>query len=143
MTYASFIENVKNEELPGTFVLKENRVVSSNEDGEVELLLDSIRKDLSEPEFYSNFALLETIELMQGAVIKEKPHYEKSEQFMCLVEGEMSIIMVPHVFRQEVSGGKYSDDYKELEGDGLFLGLANTIKAINSSPINFFYPNIR
>ena len=41
------------------------------------MYLESIRKDLVEPEFYSNFAKLETIELIQGAMIKEKPHYEK------------------------------------------------------------------
>ena len=40
-------------------------------------LLDTIIQDLVEPEFYANFAKLEAIELMQGAKINEKPHYEK------------------------------------------------------------------
>lgn len=44
---------------------------------QIELKLESIRKDLVVPEFYDNFAKLETIELMQGAEINEKPHYEK------------------------------------------------------------------
>lgn len=66
---------------------------------------------MEEPEFYANFAKLETIELIQGAQIREKPHYETSEQFMCLIDGTMDIILIPHVFRQEVSGGKISEQF--------------------------------
>ena len=55
----------------------------------VELFLESIKSDIVEPEFYANFAKLRTIELMQGALINGKPHYEKDEQFMCNVEGSM------------------------------------------------------
>jgi len=73
--------------------------VNKADPNQIELKLESIRKDLVVPEFYDNFAKLETIELMQGAEINEKPHYEKQEQFMCSIEGQMSIILVPHVFR--------------------------------------------
>lgn len=67
------------EELPGQHVLKESATVPTGDPDNIKLKLDSIRKDLAVPEFYDNFARLETIELMQGAEINEKPHYEKSE----------------------------------------------------------------
>ena len=79
MTYADFIQAVKTEELPGQHVLKESATVPTGDPDNIKLKLDSIRKDLAVPEFYDNFARLETIELMQGAEINEKPHYEKSE----------------------------------------------------------------
>ena len=103
-------------------------------------LLDTIIQDLVEPEFYANFAKLEAIELMQGAKINEKPHYEKQEQFICLIEGTMSTILVPHVFRQEVMGGKmdnkYFHDYDTQEEAEL-----NNDKT--TSPVNFFNPNMK
>ena len=144
MSYGDFIAMVKSEDVPGHYVMKESRVVSAAEDGELqELLLESIRKDVVEPEFYGNFAKLETIELMQGAILKEKPHYEKSEQYMCLIEGEMSIMLVPHVFRQEVAGGSYTDAYKEHESRDWMNMFENKFKARQSSPINFFNPDIK
>ena len=42
---------------------------------------------------------------MQGAVINEKPHYEVFEQLLCALEGTVEIILVPHVYRQEVASG--------------------------------------
>ena len=87
MTYAEFIEAVKTEELPGQQVLKEYGTVPTGDPDNIKLKLDSIRKDIQVPEFYDNFARLQTIELIQGAEILEKPHYEKQEQFMCSIEG--------------------------------------------------------
>ncbi len=65
--------------------------------------------DVLEPELYADFAKLETIELIQGAELNEKPKYDHSEQFMCNVEGQMELKLIPHVFRQEVMGGKESN----------------------------------
>jgi hypothetical protein len=79
MTYGEFIEAVKTEEMPGQNVLKESALVNTGDPNRLELKLDSIRKDITVPEFYDMFAKLETIELMQGAEILEKPHYEKQE----------------------------------------------------------------
>lgn len=77
MTYESFIEKVKGEDIPGQHVLRESRTIEQDDKrADPKLYLD-IKDDVVEPEFYANFAKLETIELMQGATINEKPHYEK------------------------------------------------------------------
>lgn len=81
----------------------------ATDDEDVVINLQGITKDIFEPEFYAKYAQLERIELMQGAELNNKPHYEATEQFMCLIEGSMSMILVPHVFRQEVQGGILGD----------------------------------
>ena len=75
MSYSEFIEKVKTEELPGQHVLKESRAVPLKNQEDIKMELESIRQDVMEPEFYARFAKLETIELIQGAEINEKPHY--------------------------------------------------------------------
>ena len=118
MTYQEFIQSVKEEKLPGQNVLKESRTVKvegATEDDDIKLHLENLQKVVEEPEFYGNFAKLETIELIQGADIYEKPHYESQEQFMCNIEGDMSIILIPHIFRQEVAGGKGNQEFHEHE----------------------------
>ena len=49
---------------------------------------------------------------------------------MCSVEGKMDIILVPHVFRQEVAGGKKNIHFTEHNKLDMFTGLSNAIKAI-------------
>ena len=51
------------------------------------------------PKFYSDVAELEGIEVIQGQGFKDKPHYAKKEQVMCAIDGEVKIVMVPHVNR--------------------------------------------
>lgn len=63
---------------------------------------------------------------------------------MCLVDGTMSIILVPHVFRQEVSGGAtHNTMFHEYEKPKDFQHIANAVGAVNGSPINFFDPDIK
>ena len=65
MTYGELLHKIQTEKRPGSFVLRDSRTIDDfNYKGELKLELDEIRKDLVEPEFYSNFALLETIELI-------------------------------------------------------------------------------
>lgn len=69
-----------------------------------------------------------------GSHYVEKPHYEKQEQIMCAVEGKMSIVMIPHVNRQEVHAAEMEDSmYWEPE--------ETAAAQINGSPVNFFVPN--
>lgn len=51
------------------------------------------------PEFYHEVAELEGIELIQGSKFVGKPHYERKEQIMCVVDGKVDIVLVPHVNR--------------------------------------------
>lgn len=55
--------------------------------------------DIAFPEFYKEIAELEGIEFMQGSYMIEKPHYERREQLMCIIDGMMDIKMVPHFNR--------------------------------------------
>ena len=61
--------------------------------------LENIEKDIIAPSFLSEYAKLESIELIQGAMINEKSHYESFEQLMCIVEGTLEMILVPHIYR--------------------------------------------
>ena len=63
--------------------------------------------------FYKNVSALEGVELMQGSLIIERPHYEKREQLMCLIDGVMDIFIIPHVQRQEVYAGEGDTYYIE------------------------------
>jgi len=69
-----------------------------------------------------------------GAHYVEKPHYEKQEQILCSIEGHMSVVMIPHVNRQEVHAAEMKDSLY-FEED------ATAAEQVNGSPVNFFIPN--
>ena len=75
------------------------------------------------------------MELLQGAHFVDKPHYEKQEQIMCAVDGELSLVLVPHVNRQEVYSG-------ELEGSIYSDPSLNRLEQSNVAPVNFFIPKL-
>jgi len=53
---------------------------------------------------------------------------------MCSIEGRMSIVMIPHVNRQEVHAAEMKDSlYWEAD--------ASAAEQINGSPVNFFVPD--
>jgi hypothetical protein len=54
---------------------------------------------------------LESIEFYQGAHFVDKPHYSRNEQIMCPIEGGLSIMLVPHINRQEVYSGKLMEGF--------------------------------
>ena len=81
-------------------------------------------------------------------MINEKAHYEIFEQLMCAVEGTLEIILVPHVYRQEVANGRNTNrnyfeydvkTYKEL----LIERPEYKDYVKRTSPIDFFRPNQR
>lgn len=95
MTYDQFLQEVEKETFPGSHVLKEDRRDSTSG----QLLLNNILKDIEIPEFYRDVSELEGVELYQGSVMFDKPHYKKREQIMCVVEGFADFELVPHVNR--------------------------------------------
>jgi hypothetical protein len=100
------------------------------------LITDKLRKDIELPYFYDDVADLDDLEFFMGSHFVDKPHYEKQEQIMCAIEGHLSVIMIPHVNRQEVYAGQMKDSvYHEKETDDQ--------KQINVSPVNFFIPNMK
>ena len=52
-------------------------------------LINEIKPHINMPRFYSDIALLEDIEIMQGNGFKDKPFYLKQEQFICSVDGSV------------------------------------------------------
>lgn len=95
--YAQFLQAFKSEKFPGMVVMKDD----TRENGIAAKLL----QDVIIPPFYHDISELEGVEIMQGSHFIDKPHYEKKEQIMCLLDGHMDIILVPHIYRQEVYAG--------------------------------------
>jgi hypothetical protein len=95
--------------------------------------------DIILPDFYKDIAELEGITFIQGSYLIEKPHYDRKEQFVCLIDGRMDMRLVPHFNRQEVYAGKDIVNTKYNDA-----GQGNQPKhedQVNTSPINFFAPN--
>ena len=68
----------------------------------------------------------------------EKPHYEKKEQFMCVIDGQVDVITIPYIYRQEVyAGHSYGSPY-----DMAILGLLTEEQQLNVCPVNFFAPDL-
>lgn len=102
LKYGDFVKQVKDESEPGLVVIKDSRRKSKGEGGHAEvgdLELKKLMDDITMPDFYKDISELEGIDFMQGSYMIEKPHYEKREQLMCLVDGRMDIKLVPHFNR--------------------------------------------
>ena len=69
-------------------------------------MLGKLLGDVIIPDFYRDISELEGVDFMQATYMIEKPHYEKREQLLCLVDGMMDLRMVPHFNRQEVYAGR-------------------------------------
>ena len=66
----------------------------------------------------------------------DNAHYEKADQFLCVIDGGAMIRMVPHVNRQEMYvGEKYTFFHPNRE-------VENTVDLEpNESPVNLFKPD--
>ena len=91
--------------------------------------------DVRIPTFYDKIADLESLTLYQGSHFVDSPHYEKQEQLICAVDGALSVVLVPHINRQEVYPG-------QLKGTSYFDPTLALEDQINVSPVNFFLPNM-
>lgn len=63
---------------------------------------EKLLSDVVVPDFYRDVATLESLVFYQGSHFVDKPHYDKTEQIMCAIDGALSIALIPHVSRQEV-----------------------------------------
>lgn len=63
-------------------------------------------------------------------------HYEKEEQFICAIEGTISLKIIPHIYRQEVYAGKDKIIKKGNKAAGED-DIKEAVK-VNYSPVNFF-----
>jgi len=117
------------EKSPGSFVLKDDR-----RDGG---LIEKIIGDIDLPEFYHDISELEGIELIQGSHFIDRPHYDKKEQIMCAIDGQLDIVLVPHINRQEVYAG---ESLLESPYDNSQSGGESGFDQMSVSPVNFFMP---
>ena len=136
--YKFILNDIEKQEFPGEIVVKESSTGQSGEGAD--MLHSKLLNDIVIPAFYHDVAELEGVELYQGSVLFDRPHYIKKEQLLCVVEGFMDIALIPHVNRQEVyagqniKGGMYANgwyQHPEPEMD------------IATSPINFFAPKVK
>jgi hypothetical protein len=101
MGYGLFLDSIAGESVPGQHTMKEGRRWEDSSAGHVkdELILKNIMQDIDMDSlsFYKDVAEIEGIELMQGSLMVERPHYEKREQLICLLDGVMDMFIVPHV----------------------------------------------
>jgi hypothetical protein len=67
----------------------------------------------------------------------ERAHYQRKDQFVCVVDGGAHIKLVPHINRQEMYAGKgTSGTYFDGKGK-------RPLKvAVNESPVNLFDPDL-
>lgn len=73
--------------------------------------------------------------LFQGVHFVVKPHYERQEQIMCSVDGVISLVLVPHIYRQEL----YTD---ELKTSMYYDKKMATKDQPNVASVNFFVPQL-
>ena len=138
-----FIESMMHEYMPGTYALKlELKNLGDILGNYVDLnnILKNIMKDIIEPSFISDISQLQYVELILGTELQEKPHYQKKEQIICMIDGSARFKMVPHVFRQEVYTGKNISDSPYYDGDDTNPGNKDDIH--NTSPVNFLDPDV-
>lgn len=58
---------------------------------------------------------------------------------MCIIDGTLKILMVPHIFRQEVYAGKGVEESPYYDGN-MHVD-ADPADISNTSPVNFFAPD--
>lgn len=78
----------------------------------------------------SEVSKLSSAYIVQGKSWIERPHYEEHEQFLCSVEGVMTVKLVAHVYRQEIMAGKMNGSYFEHTDNKAFNA--------RTSPLNLF-----
>ena len=64
-----------------------------------------LEQDIKKPEFYDGIAQLEGIQITQGQFFIDKAQYSRFDQFLCMVDGEATLRLVPHINRPEMYAG--------------------------------------
>ena len=96
---------------------------------------DRLKADIIVPDFYDVIADVKSVDFYQGSHFVTKPHYDRQEQMMCAIDGRLSVMLVPHIYRQEV----YADDLK----DSIYFDKKLLSKdQPNVAAVNFFMPNL-
>lgn len=133
MTYQMFLDKQGSEKFAAQYAMR-HEVTDTG-------LFERLLKVIKPPKWYTDVSELESIVIYQGQAMIDKPHYEKKEQIMCAVDGDIKMYLVPHLNRQEIYCNQKMEDssYDERKYDSSLYGSQNI--NVNTSPINFFSDN--
>jgi len=103
------------------------------------VIYHTFKDDIRLPSFLEDFSYLQGTDIMQGHMFLIPPHYEKFEQFLCQIEGDIHLKLISPIYRQEVYAGQPIEEMF-INEDG--LQRVQKPVAINQSPVNFFQPDL-
>jgi hypothetical protein len=101
-------------------------------------------EDIAFPEFYHDMANYMGMQFTQGQFFVDNAHYERADQFLCVVDGSAMIRLVPHINRQEMYVGEKYSYFHPNRQEVKEMSLRP-----NESPVNLFkpdfdtYPNVK
>lgn len=91
--------------------------------------------------FFSDIADLSSVDLIQGHFFQSLAQYEKEEQILCSLEGNLTVRLGSPIYRQEVYAG--DDMYVSYTKHGGNKTTEEMWKREqNESPVNFFSPDL-
>ncbi len=92
-----------------------------------------LQQDIKVPEFYDGIAQFEGLQVTQGQYFIDKAQYSRLDQFLCMVDGEANLRLVPHINRPEMYAGHASQYYNKQTHK-----LDIIKQEVNESPVNLF-----
>lgn len=69
-------------------------------------VLHMLKDDVVVPEFMVSATALKGLDMTQGVNFVDKPRYIADEQLLCAIEGNLSVALAAHVYRQELWAGR-------------------------------------
>ena len=87
MTYPEFLSNMSRR--PTGMTLKTGAPCATK----------VLEKEIIYPEFYHELGDFDGLELTQAQIFTDNAHYDKFDQFVCAMDGQLDMRLVPHVYR--------------------------------------------
>ena len=76
--------------------------------------------------------------MTQAQFFVDRAHYERTDQFICVLQGHANIELVPHINKQEMyTGHAYSFYHPERDQQ------VEVQYGVNESPVNLFNPDYK
>ena len=95
-----------------------------------------LEQDIIYPEFYHEYGEFDHLEFTMGQMFVDNAHYERTDQILCAIDGNLNIALVPHIYRQEMMPGSTTTYHHDIKGHEMIVELD-----VNESPINLFNPD--
>ena len=98
-----------------------------------EEMTEILSKDIIYPTFYHDYGEFRGIQLTMGQFFSDNAHYDRYDQFVCALDGTLELLLVPHVYRQEMMPSRETQYHHEGKGLDMIVDLE-----VHESPINLF-----